>query len=87
MNSRVSRVTSLTLVGSFMFAAASLRADDDKGEDPSRNGCRDLPSHGACATRSTSRAEPPGQRRVLSGDVGHDCRPRRDRVCRRVHRH
>ena len=30
-----------------MVAAPSLRADDDKGKDSPKNGCKDLPSHGA----------------------------------------
>jgi hypothetical protein len=30
-----------------MLAAPALRADDDNGKDTPRNGCKDLPSHGA----------------------------------------
>src|ERR1700730_17077134 len=43
-------VTSLTLVGSLMLAAPPLRADDDKGKDSSKNGCKDLPSQAALRT-------------------------------------
>ena len=43
MDRRVSFATGLTLLGSLLLAAPSLRAD----EDSSRNGCRDLPSHQA----------------------------------------
>jgi len=47
MNTRVPFVTSLTLVGSLVLAAPALRADDDHDKDSPRNGCSDLPSHGA----------------------------------------
>jgi uncharacterized protein GlcG (DUF336 family) len=61
MNRRVAFVTSLTLVGSFMIAAPALRADDDKGKDSPKNGCKDLPSHGALREAlETARAQASG---------------------------
>jgi uncharacterized protein GlcG (DUF336 family) len=36
----------LTLVGSLALTPLPLRADDDKGKDALKNGCKDLPSHG-----------------------------------------
>jgi uncharacterized protein GlcG (DUF336 family) len=46
MNRRVPFVIGLALMGSFVVAAPSLRADDDKKDAP-KNGCSDLPSQGA----------------------------------------
>ncbi len=47
MDRRVRFVTSLTLVGLLVLAAPLVRADDDKGKGSPKNGCKDLPSHGA----------------------------------------
>jgi uncharacterized protein GlcG (DUF336 family) len=47
MKTRVPFAISLTLVGSLVLGAPSLRAGDDQDKDPRRNGCGDLPSHAA----------------------------------------
>ena len=47
MDRRVPLVTGLTLVGLLVVAAPLVRADDDRGRDSQKNGCKDLPSHSA----------------------------------------